>query len=217
MVILEAIGITKTLGYRRVLASVSLRVARGERVVLLGENGSGKSTLLQLAARVIEPDQGRLSVACSLGFAPEKPDLPDHLLVGEWLDLVASLKGLQRAGELAFGVGELRGTRTSALSLGQRQRVSLAGAWLGDPELLLLDEPTNGLDRETQAELTARLASSTALIATHDRALGRAVGTRAFSLRGGELSALELTSIDLDARRAESDLLGARAPLDDRR
>jgi ABC-type multidrug transport system ATPase subunit len=212
MVILEATGIQKTLGYRRVLASASLRVTRGERVVLFGENGSGKSTLLQIVANVLDPDQGTLSIAGALGFAPEKPDLPDHLLVGEWLDLVASLKGWRGRRELAFGVEELCGTRTSALSLGQRQRVSLAGAWLGNPELLVLDEPTNGLDRETQTEVSARLAHATALIATHDRAFAAAVATRAFSMRAGAL-----TPIDPHAHGAEPDLLGARTPLDDRR
>ena len=188
MVIIEARAICKSLGQREVLRGASLTVKRGERVVVLGENGSGKSTLLQIIGGVLEPDRGQLAVCKAFGFAPEKPDLPDHLLVGEWLDLVASLKGLRRAGELSFGVRELLGTRTSALSLGQRQRVSLASAWLGNPELLVLDEPTNGLDAETQAEVTQRLTSVSALLATHDRALARAVGTRVVTVQAGVLS-----------------------------
>jgi ABC-type multidrug transport system ATPase subunit len=188
MVILNAQGIAKSLSGRAVLSGASLSLSRGERVIVLGENGSGKSTLLSVIAGVLEADAGTLSVCKALGFAPEKPDIPDHLLVGEWLDVVASLKGQRRAGELPFGVRELLGTRSSALSLGQRQRVSLASAWLGHPELLVLDEPTNGLDADTQAEVEQRLLDASALIATHDRKLAQAVATRTLSMQGGVLA-----------------------------
>ncbi len=189
MVILEAYELKKTLGYRAVLHGASLAVTRGERVVLLGDNGSGKSTFLQLVAGVLEPDSGRTESTRKLGFAPEKPDFPEHLAVCEWLALVASLKGLRRLGELPFGAGELLGTRTSALSLGQRQRVSLAAAWLGEPDLLVLDEPTNGLDVASVSELERRLVGMTALIATHDRAFARAVGTRVLVMQMGKMQA----------------------------
>jgi ABC-type multidrug transport system ATPase subunit len=188
MVIVDAQNIRKAFGRRVVLRGVNLTVQRGERVVVVGGNGSGKSTLLQIVAGVLEPDQGRLSGCRRLGFAPEKPDLPEHLLVGEWLDLLASLKGLRKIEDLPFGVAELSGTRASALSLGQRQRVSLASAWLGNPELLVLDEPTNGLDAQTQSEVAERLAGATALIATHDRTLAAAVATRIVSACAGLLS-----------------------------
>jgi ABC-type multidrug transport system ATPase subunit len=193
MVTLTAQGICKSLGARAVLRGASLTLSQGERVVVLGENGCGKSTFLQIVGGVLEADRGELSVCKTLGFAPEKPDIPDHLLVGEWLDLVASLKGLRKAGELAFGVRDLLGKRTSALSLGQRQRVSLASAWLGNPELLVLDEPTNGLDAETQSEVVQRLASASALIATHDRGLADAVATRVVTVQAGVLSERALT------------------------
>jgi len=188
MVILNAHGIAKSLSGRSVLSDANLSLSRGERVIVLGENGSGKSTFLSVVAGVLEPDAGALSVCKTLGFAPEKPDIPDHLLVGEWLDVVASLKGERRAGELPFGVRELLGTRSSALSLGQRQRVSLASAWLGNPELLVLDEPTNGLDADTQAEVEQRLLGASALIATHDRKFAQAVATRMLNMHAGALS-----------------------------
>jgi ATPase subunit of ABC transporter with duplicated ATPase domains len=179
--------IRKSLGQRPVLRGANLSMQRGERIALVGENGCGKSTFLQIVAGSLAADEGQLVVPKTLGFAPEKPDIPDHLLVGEWLDLVASLKGLRQAGELPFGVRDLLGCRTSALSLGQRQRVSLASAWLGNPELLVLDEPTNGLDAETHAEVRARLATTSALIATHDRALAQAVATRVVTVSAGLL------------------------------
>ncbi|MES1177089.1 MAG: ABC transporter ATP-binding protein [Myxococcales bacterium] len=182
MVIVEALGIHKSLGRRAVLRGFDLRLERGERVVILGENGSGKSTFLYIVASVLEPDAGTVHVSVALGFAPEKPDIPEHLSVGEWLDIVASLKGERTVGALPFGVDQLTEKRVSALSLGQRQRVSLASAWLGDPELLVLDEPTNGLDAATQAELTRRLSDTSALVATHDPHFAAAIATRVIGL-----------------------------------
>ncbi|HEY2368250.1 MAG TPA: ATP-binding cassette domain-containing protein, partial [Polyangiaceae bacterium] len=115
---------TKWFGSRRVLDDVSLEVGRGERVVVLGENGCGKSTLLQIVCGVVDADEGELRLPDAIGYAPERPDIPDHLLAREWLDLVASLK---RARPITneLGVSELLGRKVGALSLGQRQRVSL--------------------------------------------------------------------------------------------
>ena len=125
---LKICNVTKWFGSRRVLDDVSLEVARGERVVVLGENGSGKSTLLQIVSGVIDADDGDVSLPHAIGYAPEKPDIPDHLLAREWLDLVASLKRA-RAITNELGVSELLGRKIGALSLGQRQRVSLVAAF----------------------------------------------------------------------------------------
>lgn len=181
MNLIDARNIDKTLGGRRVLRDASLRVAEGERVVLVGPNGCGKSTLLHVIAGVLDADDGTVEYAPNLdiGFAPEKPDLPEHLLVKEWLDTVSALKRLRdRDDDSLFGVDEFRRKKTTALSLGQRQRVSLAVAWLGTPSLLVLDEPTNALDSATRDDVIARIRQSTALIATHDRELAAAVATR---------------------------------------
>ncbi|MBX3226324.1 MAG: ABC transporter ATP-binding protein [Labilithrix sp.] len=176
-------GVRKALGGRMVLRGMDLTVARGERVVLVGANGCGKSTLLHVVAGVLDADAGTVQLApdVAIGFAPEKPDLPEHLSVGEWLDAVAALKGV-RAGVAPFGVDELRRRKTTALSLGQKQRVALATAWLGAPELLVLDEPTNALDATTRDDVLARIAAATALVATHDRELADRVATRIVEL-----------------------------------
>jgi len=173
--------LTKWFGSRRVLDDVSLEVARGERVVVLGENGSGKSTLLQIVSGVIDADEGDLRLPDSIGYAPEKPDIPDHLLVREWLDLVASLKRVRGATN-ELGVSELLGRKVGALSLGQRQRVSLVAAFTGEPPLLVLDEPTNALDAASRDAVIARLEGATALIATHDRDFADRVATRVIRL-----------------------------------
>lgn len=177
----------KSLGHRPVLRGASLEVTAGERVVLLGANGSGKSTLLSLIAGVLAPDHGKVTTTASVGFAPEKPDLPEHLRVGEWLDVVASLKGDATEGA-DFGLAPLLGKKTNALSLGQRQRVSLATAWLGRPEVLLLDEPTNGLDAATRDLVLDLLGTGTAIVATHDRELAERVATRVLVVSDGRVT-----------------------------
>ena len=169
-------GVTKWFGSRRVLDDVSLEVRAGERVVLLGENGCGKSTLLQVVCGVLDAYEGSLTVPDAIGYAPEKPEMPDHLLAREWLDVVASLKRTRWRHEL--DIEPLLGRKIGALSLGQRQRVSLVSAFMGDPPLLVLDEPTNALDAASREAVIARLARSTALVATHDRDLADRVATR---------------------------------------
>ena len=173
-------NVTKWFGARRVLDAFSLDVSFGERVVLLGENGCGKSTLIQLVCGVLDSFQGSITLSSAIGYAPEKPDIPDHLLAVEWLDLVASLKRSPWKEDL--GVGALLGKKISALSLGQRQRISLVAAFTGEPPLLVLDEPTNALDHDSRNHLIARLGESTALIATHDRDFADRVATRVIDM-----------------------------------
>jgi ABC-type multidrug transport system ATPase subunit len=187
MVIVEAVDVEKSFTLRAVLRKVSLRIDSGERVVLLGDNGSGKSTLLHVLAGVLKADRGTVNVRGTVGFAPENADLPEHLVVAEWLDVVASLKGLRRRPPALFGADDLAGIKLAALSLGQRQRVSLAAAWLGDPAILMLDEPTNGVDAHTSADLAARISDHTAIVATHDRDFAGRIATRLVTLRGGTL------------------------------
>jgi ABC-2 type transport system ATP-binding protein len=177
--------VTKRFGARTVLRGANLEVRDGERVVLLGDNGSGKSTLLQIVAGVLDADSGGVRVSRPLGYAPEKPDMPDHLFVREWLDVIASLKRA-RWDDTDTGMLSIQPflrTKISALSLGQRQRVSLTAALLGAPPLLVLDEPTNALDSASRAALVARLATTTALVATHDRQLAHELGARVVFLR----------------------------------
>jgi ABC-type multidrug transport system ATPase subunit len=183
--LVELRGISKSFGRRRVLERIDLTVGEGARVAVIGGNGSGKSTLLSIVANVIEADEGQIRRPERIGFAPEKPDLPDHLSVAEWIHLVASLK--RAPSEYLFGVDAFRHTRIGALSLGQRQRVSLAAAWLGDPRLLVLDEPTNGLDAESREQVLEQLNGRTALIATHDRPLANRSATEVVELRTAEV------------------------------
>jgi ABC-2 type transport system ATP-binding protein len=136
----------------------SLRLEPGEVVAVVGPNGCGKSTLLRLAAGILRADAGRVWRAppSLVGWSEEEPRLQAEQTVGDYLGTFAALRGIPRRDvpEIAerWGVGDTE-ARCSALSRGQRRRVALARAFLGQPQLLLLDEPLSGLDREWRDDL----------------------------------------------------------------
>ena len=183
--------VTKWYGPRRAVTDVSFAIEQGEIVGLLGPNGSGKSTIFRMVTGYLVPTSGRIEVAGHdvvtdslpvrrlISYVPEDAPLYDHMRAGEFLRFMANLKGLQgRAAEVAVDeVAErLALTRvmtlpTSKLSRGFRQRVSIAQALLGNPQLLVLDEPTSGLDPHQVIgvrDLIRSLAGRhTVLIASH--------------------------------------------------
>jgi ABC-2 type transport system ATP-binding protein len=166
----SAAGVSRRYGATRALDEVDLTLARGI-TGLLGPNGAGKTTLLSVLATVNEPDAGQVSVfgfdprnaserveiRRRLGYLPQELGYHRHFTVARFLDYVAILKEItdrrRRAEEVArvlAAVGLEGGgrTRIRALSGGMRQRLGIAQALLGQPELLILDEPTAGLDPE---------------------------------------------------------------------
>src|ERR1044071_3453208 len=135
-------GIARAFGRCRAVAGVSLEVAAGEAVLLVGRNGAGKTTLLRIAVGYLDPDAGdvivdgiamardRARAQARLGYLPEHAPAPGELTVREHLALRARLKrvpaaGLPRAIELA-GLAEAMRQRIATLSKGFRQRVGLA-------------------------------------------------------------------------------------------
>lgn len=195
------------------LEGVTLTVAEGERVALLGRNGSGKSTLQKLVAGVIAPTSGRLAV---LGESPshrsrgflrrlgimfgQKSLLFTDLTVNDALGLYRIVYGLSDddyQSSLArldehLDFLRLADRPVRKLSLGERMRCELAAALLHEPDLVLLDEPTIGVDSETEAGLIALLqsptyADSTLLLTTHNTNLARAVCDRLVVLEHGHV------------------------------
>jgi ABC-2 type transport system ATP-binding protein len=154
--LVRATRVTKRYRGRAAVADVDLRVGAGEAVAVVGENGAGKSTLLQICAGLVAPDRGEVAVAGTVGYCPQEPGLLDLLTADEHFVLFGAGQGLNRndaraAGRVAvaglgFRVGEL-GVVTRHLSGGARQKLNLALALLGDPQVLLLDEPYQGFDR----------------------------------------------------------------------
>lgn len=155
--VLEARGLAKRLGRRRVLAGVDLSVSPGEVVGVCGENGSGKSTLMQILAGLLAPDGGEVHRDRALGYAPQLPALYGELSVWEHFEYFAAARGLPEvtwhsaAEELLdrYRFAPWRGQRVATLSGGTRQKLSLALALLSDPAVLLLDEPYGGFEWET--------------------------------------------------------------------
>jgi ABC-2 type transport system ATP-binding protein len=163
-------GLARRYGATQALDDVDLALERGI-TGLLGPNGAGKTTLLSILATVGEPDAGRVSVfgldprqseqrveiRRRLGYLPQELGYHRHFTAAAFLDYVAILKEItdrrRRAEEVArvlaaVSLEDRARTRIRALSGGMRQRLGIAQALLGQPDLLVLDEPTAGLDPE---------------------------------------------------------------------
>ena len=180
-------GVGRRFGERWVLRDVSLRIAPGERVALLGESGSGKSTLLNLIAGLERPDAGRILVAGTamhaldddqaarfrrhaLGFVFQAFHLIPHLdavrnvAVALLLAGVGEAEAMRRAHDMLERVGLAARAHAPPrqLSGGEQQRVALARALVHRPTLLLADEPTGNLDPANAARALALIAGQVA-------------------------------------------------------
>ena len=179
-VTLTARGLTRRYGPRVALEPTDLDVRAGEIVVLLGPNGAGKSTLLAVLAGALPATAGEVATDLApgaIGWAPQRPAQYRRLSARENLALFARLLELpdpvRVAGELLDEFELPPDGRPSAhLSVGNQQRLNLAIAFLGRPELLLLDEPTASLDPPQARALwerigRARAHGTGAVVATH--------------------------------------------------
>ena len=155
-VLLAARGVSRTFGGRVVLEPCDVELRAGELVALVGPNGSGKSTLLAILAGALDPTAGsveRGERGERVGWSPQRPALYGRLTPRENLELFARLGGWEPPPL------DLPETPASTHSVGMRQRLNLALAFLGDPRVLLLDEPTASLDPERRGQLWERLAA----------------------------------------------------------
>lgn len=159
--------IYKTIGKQEVLRDVSLRIGEGEIVGLLGPNGAGKSTLMKIVIGLWKPTSGTVAAPERIGYLPEQNPLYDEMYVREYLLFMAKMtrcgKGAKEEVEgliKRVGLTPEAHKKIGQLSKGYRQRVGLAQALLGEPELLILDEPTTGLDPNQLVEIRELIRSA---------------------------------------------------------
>ena len=153
--------LNKYIGKQHVLRDICLAINDGEVVGLLGPNGAGKSTLMKIMTGVWDATSGQLQVPKSIGFLPEQNPLYEDMYVREYLRFFVELRNQSSVPLHAtpytlhqlvenlierVGLTAEANKRVGQLSKGYRQRVGLAQAMIGNPELLILDEPTTGLD-----------------------------------------------------------------------
>lgn len=200
-------NIEKRYGSIYALRRLTLEVSPGECVALAGRNGSGKTTLLRIAAQLVRPTGGTVTLGgavnhekARIGFVAHATMAYDELTAEENLLLFARLQGVanppQRAADLlqAVGLGERKDSLVRTFSRGMRQRVAIARAMLQSPTVLLFDEPSTGLDPEGVAWLADMLrrerdAGRTILMSVHGKSEISALATRAVRLDAGSVAA----------------------------
>ncbi|GFT61858.1 ATP-binding cassette sub-family A member 5 [Nephila pilipes] len=164
------------------LNGVSMTLFKGEITCLLGPNGAGKSTLMKIISRVMPPDSGRVTTetAMKLGVCPQENILHDELNPYEHLMLFGRLKGIPSS-ELkskvthllsSFDLSSSQDTKSKVLSGGQKRKLCVSIAMIGDPEVLLLDEPSSGMSPQSRKQLWNMLqdytkAGRSVLFTTH--------------------------------------------------
>ncbi|MFC2166387.1 ABC transporter ATP-binding protein [Acidobacteriota bacterium] len=159
-------NLTKYYGDLKAVDSVSFDIQKGEILGLLGPNGAGKTTIYRILTGYLSPTSGSINVKDFnihdnlieikklIGYLPEAAPIYQDMLVFDYLNYVADIRGVAQETKMAHlrdladlcSLNEVMHFSINELSKGYRQRVGIAHALMGDPEILVLDEPTSGLD-----------------------------------------------------------------------
>ncbi|KAA9157102.1 ABC-F family ATP-binding cassette domain-containing protein [Amycolatopsis acidicola] len=212
-------AVSKSYGVKPLLSEVSLGVAEGERIGVVGLNGGGKTTLLEVLSGVAEPDSGRVSRVRDLRMAvvTQRTELPEgtvrdavlahYAADHEWAADARVRSIVDGLGLTALGLE----SSTENLSGGERRRVALAAALVGELDLIVLDEPTNHLDVEGVRWLADHLLARRAsvVVVTHDRWFLDTVCGRTWEVVGGNVEQYEGGYADWVFARAERARLAA--------
>ncbi len=227
---IEVKNVTKKYGNFYAVRNINFEIKDGEIVGFLGRNGAGKSTTMNMITGFIEPTEGDIIVnGCNIdqnpkkvkkqiGYMPEGTPLYSELTVKEFIEYMAELKLIPKkdrktAVEKAItstGLDKVKNNLTKNLSRGYKQRVSMAGAIVGDPDILILDEPTVGLDPKQVIEIRELIKSfrkdHTVLISSHILSEISQICEKVIIIDKGEIVAVD-TPDNLEEKVSEKSLL----------
>ncbi|TVQ18152.1 MAG: ATP-binding cassette domain-containing protein [Spirochaetaceae bacterium] len=188
---IEVTNLTKRYGKHLAVDSVNFSVSKGEVVGFLGPNGAGKSTTMNILTGYLSATEGDVfvdgvnileepeAVKSRIGYLPETPPIYPEMTVREYLRFVCRIKHVPKtemkdrieSGLHTVGIVEVYNRLIGNLSKGYRQRVGLAQALMGNPEILILDEPTSGLDPKQIIEIRELIrklgADRTVVLSSH--------------------------------------------------
>ena len=208
-------NITKKYGSFTAVNDISFEIDEGEIVGFLGPNGAGKSTTMNMITGFIEPTKGRIIVdgydisqkpkkaKKQIGYMPEGVPLYSDLTVKEFVTYMAELKGCDRKTKKEkvqkvleeTGLTEVQNKLTKNLSRGYKQRVSMAGALVGDPKVIILDEPTVGLDPKQVTEIRTLIKelgkTHTVILSSHILSEVSQICNRVIIINKGKIVAID--------------------------
>ena len=210
---IEVQNLTKMYGHSRGINDISFSIKEGEIVGFLGPNGAGKTTTMNIITGYLSASSGSAKIAGldilenpaeakrHIGYLPEQPPLYTGMTVAEYLGFVYELKGVREKSRSEHiknickrvGIADVYGRVIGHLSKGYRQRVGLAQALIGDPDVLILDEPTVGLDPRQIVEIRNVIKdmgkSRTIILSSHILPEVSAVCERVLVISGGVIVA----------------------------
>lgn len=196
--------VTKKFKEKNAVSNISFEAKPGDIIGFLGPNGAGKTTTMRLILGYLSPTEGtitvnnrnpiehRIDVLRQIGYLPENNPLYLEMRVKEYLSFIADIKKAEiREVVEKVGLEDVLTTKIEELSRGFKQRVGLAAALIGNPEILVLDEPTSGLDpleQEKIKNLIKKIAKNkTIIFSTHILSEVEAVATKLIIINQGVL------------------------------
>lgn len=223
-------NITKRYGNFTAVDGISFDIDEGEIVGFLGPNGAGKSTTMNMITGFIEPSDGRIIVdgydiskkpkkaKRQIGYMPEGVPLYSDLTVKEFVAYMADLKGCEKKTKKEeikkvleeTGLTEVQNKLTKNLSRGYKQRVSMAGALVGNPKVIILDEPTVGLDPKQVTEIRTLIKNlgkkHTVILSSHILSEVSQICHRVIIINKGKIVAID-TPENLENKVAQNNVV----------
>ena len=191
---IEVRGLEKKYGSKMVLKGLNFRIVKGEIFALLGVNGAGKTTTLECIEGLRKYDGGSIVVNGKMGIQLQSSSLPAHIKPMEAIKLFAKWNQTKIDDNMlkALNIKEIEKSQYLQLSTGQKRRLHLALALIGNPDIIFLDEPTAGLDVEGRLSLHEQIRKlkslgKTIVLASHDMAEVEALCDRIAILNSGKI------------------------------